>query len=494
MQREQDSFVIEKPAFVTKAERERASALPKGMDYNPESATMTDLQAGFWDNLLDYIQDRTVVPVIGAELVTVRQDDRDVPLYRWIARRLAGDLKLPLEELPESFDLNDVVSMHLRRRGEREELYAQIHRMLRNAALTPSEPLRALAGIPGFDLFISLTFDSLLADAVGSAGAGTQQIAYSPNTVRDLPAPRAELRQPVVFQLLGRASPSPDYAICDEDLLEFLHAMQDKQRQPKTLFDEMRGNHLLILGCSFGDWLARFFLRTARNLELSQKRRRWDVLVGEQMALDPKLAQFLESFSPDTRVVPMAAAQFVTELAARWHALHPSVASTAEPTVNKPMAEGNRIAKGAIFVSYASDDLEPASRLADGLRAAGLEVWFDKNALQMGDDWARSIRRGMDQCSLFLPVISRQTLSEENRRRYFWREWNEAEEFARGMAPDEAFIVPIVIDDTRIDRSALPPSFKRAQGKNLPGGNVTPDVAELLIRLVRDFHRRQRAA
>ncbi|MEK6372776.1 MAG: toll/interleukin-1 receptor domain-containing protein [Acidobacteriota bacterium] len=451
---------------------------------------MPDLQEGFWDNLLDYIQDRTVIPVIGSELVTVREDDRDVPLDRWIAQRLAGDLKLTTADLPEGFGLNDVVSMHLRRRGEREELYAQIHRMLRNAALTPSESLRTLAGIPGFDLFISLTFDSLLSDAIG----GAQQISYSPNTVRDLACPKAELRQPVVFHLLGRSSASPDYAICDDDLLEFLHAMQDKQRQPKTLFDELRGNHLLILGCSFGDWLARFFLRTARNLELSQKRRRWDVLVGDQIAHDARLAEFLESFSPDTRVVPLTAAQFVTELAARWHAAHPVAAQSTEPVVREAGTGGRSIPNGAIFLSYASDDIEAAGRLAEGLRSAGLEVWFDKNALQMGDDWARSIRRGLERCALFLPVISRQTLSDENRRRYFWREWNDADDFARGMAPGEAYIVPVVIDDTRIDRALLPDSFKRAQGRSLPDGKVTPDVAELLVGLVRDFHRRQRAA
>jgi hypothetical protein len=446
---------------------------------------MADVPEGFWDNLLDYIQDRTVIPVIGSELVTVREDDgRDVSLYRWIAQRLAGDLELPAAELRQDFGLNDVVSLHLRRRGEREELYAKIHRMLRNAALTPSESLRTLAAIPGFDLFISLTFDSLLADALG----GAQQISYSPNTVRDLACPKAALRQPVVFHLLGRASPSPDYAICDDDLLEFVHAIQDKQRQPKTLFDELRGNHLLILGCNFGDWLARFFLRTARNLELSQKRRRWDVLVGDQIAHDARLAEFLESFSPDTRVVPLTAAQFVTELAARWHAAHPAAARSTEPVTREALPDG------AIFVSYASDDLEAASRLAEGLRSAGLEVWFDKNALQMGDDWARSIRRGLERCSLFLPVISRQALSEENRRRYFWREWNDADDFARGMAPGEAYIVPVVIDDTRIDRAPLPDSFKRAQGRSLPGGNVAPDVAELLKELVRDFHRRQRAA
>jgi TIR domain-containing protein/SIR2-like protein len=443
---------------------------------------MADLQESFWDNLLDYIQDRTVVPVIGPELVTVREGDLDVPLYRWVAQRLAADLELPAAELPEGFDLNDVVSLHLRRRGEREELYAQIHRMLRNATLTPSEPLRALAGIPGFDLFVSLTFDSLLAEALGAA----QQISYSPSTVRDLACPKAELRQPVVFHLLGRASASPDYAICDEDLLEFLHAMQDKQRQPKTLFDELRGNHLLILGCSFGDWLARFFLRTARSLALSQKRRRWEVLVGDHIAHDANLVLFLESFSSDSKMVPLTAAQFVAELVGRWQAAHPA---------EVPSTMGKRsVPPGAIFVSYANEDAEAAGRLVEGLRSAGLEVWFDKTALQMGDDWARSIRRGIERCALFLPVISRKALSEENRRRFFWREWNDAADFARGMAPDEVFIVPVAIDDTRIDHAPLPDPFRRAQGKTLLDGNLTHAAAELFKELVRDFHRRRRAA
>jgi hypothetical protein len=182
------------------------------------------------------------------------------------------------------------------------------------------------------------------------------------------------------------------------------------------------------------------------------------------------------------------------ELARRWHAAHPALAPSAEPAVGKAGTVGKNIPTGAIFVSYASEDLEAASRLADSLRAAGLEVWFDKNALQMADDWARSIRRGIERCSLFLPVISRQTLSEKNQRRYFWREWNIADDLARGMAPDEAFIIPVIIDDTRFNHDHLPDSFKKAQGKGLPDATVTPDIAERLRELVREFHRRQRAA
>jgi len=81
---------------------------------------MADVPESFWDNLLDYIQEGTVVPVIGSELATVREGEQDVPLDCWLARRLAADLGLTIAELPAGFALNEVVALHLRRRGERE--------------------------------------------------------------------------------------------------------------------------------------------------------------------------------------------------------------------------------------------------------------------------------------------------------------------------------------------------------------------------------------
>ena len=50
------------------------------------------------------------------------------------------------------------------------------------------------------------------------------------------------------------------------------------------------------------------------------------------------------------------------------------------------------IPTGAVFLSHASHDADAARRICDALRAAGIEVWFDKNALRGGDAWDRMIR------------------------------------------------------------------------------------------------------
>ena len=41
----------------------------------------------------------------------------------------------------------------------------------------------------------------------------------------------------------------------------------------------------------------------------------------------------------------------------------------------------------AVFLSYASQDAEAVRRIAEALRTAGIEVWFDQSELVGGDAW-----------------------------------------------------------------------------------------------------------
>ena len=49
-------------------------------------------------------------------------------------------------------------------------------------------------------------------------------------------------------------------------------------------------------------------------------------------------------------------------------------------------------ASHAVFLSYASEDAAPVRRIADSLRAAGVEVWLDESELGGGDAWDKKIR------------------------------------------------------------------------------------------------------
>jgi TolB-like protein len=125
----------------------------------------------------------------------------------------------------------------------------------------------------------------------------------------------------------------------------------------------------------------------------------------------------------------------------------------------------------AVFLSYASQDAEAARRIADALRAAGVEVWFDQEELRGGDAWDAKIRRQIHECAFFVPVISQHT--QARAEGYFRREWRLGVERTHDMAEDVAFIVPVVIDNTPDATARVPDKFREVQWTRLPGGEVS---------------------
>jgi TolB-like protein/Flp pilus assembly protein TadD len=125
----------------------------------------------------------------------------------------------------------------------------------------------------------------------------------------------------------------------------------------------------------------------------------------------------------------------------------------------------------AVFLSYASQDAPAAGKICAALRAAGIEVWFDQSELRGGDAWDQAIRKQIRTCALFIPVISRHT--HERREGYFRLEWNLAVDRSRLISTTQAFLVPVVIDDTREDDEEVPEKIRDVHWTRLPGG-VTP--------------------
>lgn len=467
-----------------------------------------------WEDLVEYAELGQVIPVIGEDLLRVDDGGRETGLSQFLARRLAERLRIDPADLAQGLDgaeatVNDVIVHYVKRMGgAREEIDQRLNTILRNTPIEIPESLRLLAAIPHFRLFVSLTYDPLLARAIDAVRFGGQkrtlELAFSINDCQDLPAPKAELRTPVVYHLFGKLGPTPSCALTEEDALEFVHHMQTAVRKPHLLFDELKSNHLLMIGCNFSDWLGRSLLRIAKSRRLSEKRT-MDVLVWSAGSTH-NLVTFLRNFSYRTKVEFSPPETFVAEL---HHHLADRPVSFAEPPqqdLEPPAAmpltpppslpaeaaePAPRIEPGALFISYSRTDLVEARQLHEGLDAAGFDVWLDVRALEHGSDYDMEIRRGIKACSYFLPIVSQRALGRSEG--YFWREWRWAAERAQTFSLTTPFILPIVVDATAIDETDVPDAFKSAHVAHLPGGTLSPEFASRLQQLVRDWRRRARS-
>jgi TolB-like protein/Flp pilus assembly protein TadD len=140
------------------------------------------------------------------------------------------------------------------------------------------------------------------------------------------------------------------------------------------------------------------------------------------------------------------------------------------------------IPAGSVFLSYASEDAAAAERIAAALRAVGVEVWFDKSELRGGDAWDRSIREQINECALFIPIIS--TSTHARIEGYFRLEWKLAIDRSHRLAPDQAFLLPVVIDDTERADKRVPDRFREVQWTRLPGGETSPAFVERIRKLL----------
>ncbi|MES2018531.1 MAG: TIR domain-containing protein [Pseudomonadota bacterium] len=131
-----------------------------------------------------------------------------------------------------------------------------------------------------------------------------------------------------------------------------------------------------------------------------------------------------------------------------------------------------------VFLSYASQDAPAVERIAAALNAAGIEVWFDQHELCSGDAWDSKIRKQIQDCALFVPVISATT--NARLEAYFRIEWNLAAQRTHAMAGEKAFLVPVVIDATLAPAAIVPVEFQAVQWTRLPNGDeLAPFTARI---------------
>ncbi len=440
-----------------------------------------------WENLLSNMDDGLVVPIVGQNVLLIdRGDGVRIRLHQRLAQLVAERLQLKPPPAAHPNPLHATACAQLERGGSLNDLHNALRDALRSAESLPvPEPLQQLAKIGSFTLFVSTTFDSFLARAIDEVRFGgnkrTEILEFSPFGRKDLSADSGSAGRPTVFHLMGRMPFVREYAMTEEDTLEFMHALQDEGRRPARLFEELDRRRLLLIGNGFNDWLARFFIRTAKRERLFMAQRRMD-FVAEEPAETGELRNFLRQFSEATQLFDEDPVSFIAQLYEKWTSRHRPAEAAAMRGELPPMRPG------AVFVSYAREDERLAGRLCDILRAASLDVWHDRTELQPGDPWEAKLLLNIQNAAAFVPLVSRHTLTPD--RRFFRVEWDHAGRMQIELPANRAFIFPVVIDETSPSDPAIPTALRARQWTPFTELSSTGGFVAALQENVREFERR----
>ena len=173
---------------------------------------------------------------------------------------------------------------------------------------------------------------------------------------------RKRPRQPIPsFSIcLVKPPPLPEYAIHEEDRLEWLHALlSDAASLPDWLAYPLKHQPMLFIGCEIPDWIGRFLLRMSSNTRLSLERKQF-FFVGSSTSYEPSLSSFFATYcrKPLVQQLEMEPAEFVAELRARWEEDKPGEATPRLTPTGPPAPDAP-----TIFISYMREDADAARRL-----------------------------------------------------------------------------------------------------------------------------------
>lgn len=436
-----------------------------------------------WDKLVNLVRENQVVPVIGPELLFSPEVSGGDNYYRYWGRELA-QLHSMQEHEGGRLGLYDTANL-LSSSMSQNDLAYDIDEIVRRRTLPIPEPLAKLTSISGFSLYVTTTIDHLMHNALEAAGraSGLEDISFAPGCAQsriDLSSDFAYSHSTGLFHLFG-ASSSVDgsFAKTEDDLIDFSWSLLDKSYAPTNFYDYLQRKTLLMLGCSFPDWLGRFFIHALNAGRHEQRVNIYYVSDGCECGLQDYLgrrhAKVVADCSP---------ADFVEELHRRW-----SITDATQSDANSASSPAESFKPGAVFLSYASEDREVVRTIRAQLEAANIDTWMDESALEPGEAFQNAIHENIRKAAFFVAIISKSLINRHGGGRFLWKEWKWAEDTWMERPRDDRYLQPLVIDDTPAGAPFIDSPYRDLHWACLEKGRLPQTLVDNLIRGIRQYRR-----
>ncbi len=440
-----------------------------------------------WQDLLNRLSMKNVIPVIGEGLYWVRSPDTgDVLLYPYLAEKFALQMKLPPVPDKKTQGKETFHQAVFRFLEQNPDDYLAVKDFLVESfkTLSPVQdgPLQKLARIKSLSLFINTGYDDYLAHTLYRTREYPIEVVH--NTPKEKGANELDPgifklikagQRSLIFNIYGSAGRNVFPAYTEKDILETIVALQKDMEvnRENKFFQVLESSSLLFMGCRYDDWLFRFFIRTMTNKDFDQQKN-----VKYRQFIDDDfqsfncgcLSRFLKAYGSEVYYSP-GNREFVDKLFEQMQARFPGEIIAPEEF------------PGLSFISFHGHDRAAAEELAARLKEDGIESWYDQWDIQPGDVVDEKIVKAISGCPVFIPIISnaaKQFKADSGQSvRYHIREWEWAYgRYTEGQNP--RVIIPVIIDDTTWRYEY----FKKFAYLTIPGGKRAGEYEKLKNRLL----------
>ncbi|TMI89502.1 MAG: toll/interleukin-1 receptor domain-containing protein [Bacteroidetes bacterium] len=420
-----------------------------------------------WDELLDFIAEKKLTPVLGKEIYTFKDADKLAPLDNYLSQKI-----LELHKISDfnASSLSAAVNyLEIEKKIKPMDIIRKLKSIVKDINFE-LPVLQQLLSITDLNYFINTAvYDSVLENKISEMrNQKANSINFSINEpFTDYPIDK--LSEPFIFNVFGSLLNTVDPALSEEDMLEYTGFFKEKMSGATNIVSALKNKSLLFLGCSFPDWMVRFALRLLSNEPLHEwGAKRKIIIINDPSELRAEQNEFLKNY--DVVTYEGDTAQFVNELHNQWKKRNPNAGK-----------------KKSIFLSYTRADIAAVESMKKAIEQLGNVIcWYDNRELKPADNWLEEIVVNIRKADLFMPLISANSLAHEDG--FVQKEWVQGtNEWIFRNADKKAgkYLVPVVIDDSKLYNDKISKYFDSniniatvPQGN--PGAEFLEDIKKIL--------------
>ena len=426
-----------------------------------------------WEILLDAIDQKRVVPIIGDEFFYATVNGETVNYKQYILKSLIRKFNPPKELAPDFNMIADLIKVNNQMQSlmgsfsNATSIYYEIGDIVKNTPVVCDQCLKDFLSSFKFPLILTTSYipglETILNDDV---------IIKAYDKTPRIDIGNVNSQNSTLYYLFGKCSKAnKTYMVTEDDLLDYMHLWHNIETRPHNISEYLSDKFLLLIGCNYPNWLFRFFWHSIKNFNLLSGNEGLKGIVASSMLnSDNELSRFLSRVQTQTYANGKV---FMTELKNR---------KRSDVQIEDEEKDGYtpNDALCDVFLSYSHRDYDTVAKIADIFEKFGAKVWFDSTALRGSDLYDKIINEKISECQRFVPILSMTT--ETERRGYFRKEWSWALDELR-FRLGSPYIAPISIDNLDYASSHIPKEFKETHILSYH----TTDFENEIKRLIRSF-------